>query len=211
VVEGKIISTAGAAVCYIVNYFYPISRMTLNREQLIENLKIYTSTFPEEQAFINMFINLLQHPRAYYRDRLPGHMTGSAWIVDESFEHVLLTHHAKLNKWLQPGGHADGDEDIFRVALREAEEETGLSEFRILSHRIFDVDIHTIPARGDFPEHLHFDVRILIQHSRQKQFTVTDESHDLAWVAIKEIADKTHQNVSMIRMAEKVRQLLTTQ
>ncbi|MDZ7646212.1 MAG: NUDIX hydrolase [Cytophagales bacterium] len=95
---------------------------------------------------------------------MPGHITGSAWIVDPSNTQALLVHHAKLNKWVQPGGHADGDENILQVALREAEEETGLKNFKVLSDPPFDVDIHLIPERADFPEHFHFDIRYLLKH-----------------------------------------------
>lgn len=179
-----------------------------SRTDLIESLKRYSSDFKAEQNFRDQFLQLLEHPRAYFRDHLPGHITGSAWIVDEGREHTLLTHHAKLNRWLQPGGHADGDENIFSVALREAEEETGLKNLKRIGCSFFDIDIHTIPARKDFPEHLHFDIRFLFEASRTEAFTITEESHALAWQPLITIAPLVNHSESILRMAKKVRELL---
>ena len=99
-----------------------------------------------------------------------GHITGSAWVVDIAGNRVLLADHAKLGRWLQPGGHSDGDPDTLAVALREAREESGL-DVRALDDAIFDIDVHRIPARGDEPAHLHFDVRFLVQ-AEHDQFRV---------------------------------------
>ena len=96
-------------------------------------------------------------------------------------DRVLLAHHRKLGRWLQPGGHSDGDPDTLAVALREAREESGL-DVRALDDAIFDIDVHRIPARGREPAHLHFDVRFLVQ-AEHDRFRVSDESHALAWVS----------------------------
>src|SRR5437773_8684321 len=104
-----------------------------------------------------------------------GHITGSAWIVDRDRTHALLTRHRKLNKWLQLGGHADGDPDILRVALREAREESNLDAIRPVSEAIFDVDIHLIPERAGEPEHLHYDVRFLLEADRGSPLLATSE------------------------------------
>lgn len=111
--------------------------MLKTRIQLADALLQYITLFTEEQPFVSSFLQLLQSPDCYQRTHLPGHLTGSAWIVDTTRQNVLLTHHAKLNRWLQPGGHADGDEDIAGVALREAEEETGVKHFRFLEEGHF--------------------------------------------------------------------------
>lgn len=178
-----------------------------SRTALIEAIQHYQTSYPQEASFKDQFLELLLHPRSFYRDHLPGHITGSAWIIDEQRNFTLLTHHAKLNKWLQPGGHADGDENILHVALREAEEETGLKNFTLLHSSVFDLDIHIIPKRNDFPEHLHFDIRILLGASKDENFIISDESHNLAWVPLKELKARTGNNESITRMAEKVRLL----
>jgi 8-oxo-dGTP pyrophosphatase MutT (NUDIX family) len=175
----------------------------VNREQLIMALEGYDSA-EAEKLFTIKFLDLLLHPRAFHRNHLPGHITGSGWIVDQSRKFVLLTHHAKLNKWLQPGGHADGDENILNVARREAEEETGLKDFKLLHNGIFDIDIHTIPSRLEFPEHLHYDVRFLLQANKDESLLKTQESHALAWVAVDQLALLTQENASIMRMANKV-------
>ena len=130
----------------------------MNRQSLLNFFSEYTTPFSEEKLFISRFQELLIQQNCFERTHLPGHITGSSWIVDSAHTQVLLVHHAKLNKWLQPGGHADGDENVLRVALREAEEETGLKKLTVILETPFDVDVHLIPARKDFGEHFHFDV-----------------------------------------------------
>lgn len=173
------------------------------KTELVEHLKSYTTKFKEEASFIPQFSELLKSERCFHRDYLPGHITGSAWILDDDRSHVLLVHHAKLNKWLQPGGHADGDENVLRVASREAEEETGLNALTLITHSIFDLDIHPIPARSDFPEHLHFDIRFAFVTSRKTRVIVSDESHDIQWIRLENAGDYTHHNTSIMRMVKK--------
>lgn len=177
------------------------------REKLIEALHRYHSDFSEERDFREAFLTLLQHPRCFFRDHMPGHITASAWIIDEQAEFILLTLHAKLNRWLQPGGHADGDENVLGVALREVEEETGLKGLKPLQESVFDIDVHTIPARKDFPEHLHYDVRFLFRASREEPLIITSESHALAWKHVSDLPQVTANNDSMLRMAAKVKKL----
>lgn len=177
------------------------------RVSLIAQLARYQSAYAEELTFKDSFLDLLAHDRAFHRDHLPGHITASAWIVDDSGESVLLTLHAKLNRWLQPGGHADGEEDVLAVARREAFEETGLLSLHVLSDSIFDIDIHNIPQRKDFPAHLHFDIRFLLRGDIHETPVLTAESHQLAWQPVGGLAALTGNNASMLRMAEKVKRL----
>lgn len=102
-----------------------------------------------------------RHDDALHRSCLEGHLTGSAMVVDPVAGASLLIHHAKLKRWLQPGGHADGDANLAHVAWREATEETGLTGLRVVVPAI-DIDVHTIPARLGEPEHLHLDLRHLV-------------------------------------------------
>jgi 8-oxo-dGTP pyrophosphatase MutT (NUDIX family) len=133
-----------------------------------------------------------------------GHFTGSAWLVSQDGERVLLTHHRKLNAWLQLGGHADGDADLARVALREAEEESGLTDL-IVEPAIYDIDRHRIPARPDEPAHWHYDVRYVVHATAGEDFVVGDESHDLAWRRIDALVDDETVDASVRRMARKWR------
>jgi 8-oxo-dGTP pyrophosphatase MutT (NUDIX family) len=179
----------------------------MDREELIASLNGYATNYSEEKNFLPKFLKLLEHRRSFYRDHLPGHITASAWIVDESRNFVLLTHHAKLNRWLQPGGHADGEEHVIAVATREAQEETGLKSIQLISPKIFDIDIHPIPARKDFPLHDHYDIRFLFQANKAAPLLVTEESHDLAWISVNDLPGVTNNNASMQRMAEKALRL----
>ena len=112
------------------------------------------------------------HSDVYQRKHPPGHFTASAWLVSKDGARVLLTHHKKLGRWLQLGGHADGDQDLANVALREAEEESGLTALSIVPE-IFDLDAHEIPARGVFGAagyeavHVHWDVRFVVRASAE--------------------------------------------
>jgi 8-oxo-dGTP pyrophosphatase MutT (NUDIX family) len=105
---------------------------------------------------------------------------------------------------LQPGGHADGESDIIAVCLREAREESGLAEIEPVSDALFDIDIHLIPARGDEPEHYHYDCRFLLRSVGSDQYTVSEESHDLAWIALPDMPRYTNE-LSIARMVDKVR------
>jgi NTP pyrophosphohydrolases including oxidative damage repair enzymes len=175
-----------------------------HRSSLIQALRAYTSKSRDELAFKKQFLELLEHPRAFFRDHLPGHITASSWIIDKGRNFALLTHHAKLDRWLQPGGHADGHEDVLAVAHREAYEETGLTTLQPLSTEIFDLDIHLIPGRIDFPEHFHYDIRFLFQASMEESVTISEESRDLAWIANEDVPRRTGNNISILRMAQKV-------
>ena len=175
--------------------------------ELSDALKYYRTPYSNERKFITQFRLLLEHPRSFHRDHFPGHITASCWIMDEHNQFALLTHHAKLNRWLQPGGHADGDEDVLAVAWREAQEETGLKSLRLASDEIFDIDIHPIPARHDFPQHDHYDIRFLFHASMHEPLTITEESIDLAWKQVNALPVLTDHNESILRMAEKVKKL----
>jgi 8-oxo-dGTP pyrophosphatase MutT (NUDIX family) len=174
----------------------------MTRTQLIHQLSFYQTPFPEEKAFVHQFLELLESKNAFQRTHLPGHITGSAWVINQLKDQALLVHHAKLNKWVQPGGHADGDENVLQVALREAEEETGLKNFKI-TESIFDIDIHTIPQRKDFPEHQHYDIRYLLEADTNQPIIVREESHDVKWVQLIELEGFTSER-SVLRMKEKL-------
>ncbi len=121
------------------------------------------------------------HPNdAHRRSLLEGHLTASALIVDAASERVLLTHHRKLNRWLQLGGHCDGDANLAGVALRECIEESGIEELAILERPI-DLDIHSIPARPNEPVHLHFDTRFAVLAPPNSRAFASEESHELRW------------------------------
>lgn len=170
---------------------------------LTARLRAYRDRHPDESAVVDRFTTLLSdHAGCFERHHFsPGHVTGSAWLVDETGEYVLLTHHRKLDAWLQLGGHSDGDPDTAAVAIREAEEESGLS-VALLWPEIFDIDLHEIPARKNDPAHFHFDVRYALTSISGRDYRVSDESHDLAWLPVDDLQRMTDE-ASMLRMARK--------
>ncbi len=158
------------------------------RRPLAEALCRYAAAQPDNADAARQVLGfVLATPTCFERSHAAGHITGSAWLLDPTGRRALLTLHHKLQRWLQPGGHADGDADTLRVALREAQEESGIEGIEPLGREIFDVDVHLIPARGTEAAHYHYDIRYLLRapHAR---FHVSDESDALAWLTPEEIA-----------------------
>ena len=158
-----------------------------------------------------------QHPDCFDRALLIGHITGSAWIVSPDRQQTLLIHHRKLDRWLQPGGHADGDPDVAAVALREAQEETGLTTLALIALPgnntgseisqtvpIFDVDIHPIPARNEVPEHLHYDIRFLVEADPAEPLGFSHEINNIRWFPVETVFNYTDSE-SILRLIRKMR------
>lgn len=166
-------------------------------------LREYRARWPGQAACTDDFLALLaDRADPFVRERLAGHFTASAWLVDRAGARILLTHHRKLGMWLQLGGHADGDRDLARTALREAEEESGLSGLQFVPG-IFDLDRHRIHAHKGVPEHWHYDVRYVVLAGDDEAFVVSDESHSLAWRDIAALANDDGADASLRRMAVK--------
>ena len=203
------------------NMSRPIQAVPLLAAQLAD----YQQRWPDETATVQAFLDLLQDAQdPFLRERLAGHFTSGAWLVSADGTRILMTHHRKLERWLQLGGHADGDRDMGRVALKEAQEESGLPGLSVdgdmanvalkeaqeesglpgLSvdgDTIFDLDRHWIPERKDVPGHWHYDVRYVVRAGEDENYVVSEESHDLAWRLISDVAQDADE--SMSRMARK--------
>lgn len=155
---------------------------------LLANLDLSRRT--EEEPLRQRMLELADStPDCFYRTSFPAHFTGSALVLSADGQQVLLHHHRKLDRWMQFGGHADGDEDILRVARREALEESGIEGLEVLSPVPFDLDIHEIPSRPALgePAHFHFDIRFLFAAPAGAQFTISDESLALRWFSLEEM------------------------
>lgn len=154
----------------------------MHRRLLLDTLAEYARRFPDEAGVAARFTDFVSaHPDCFDRTCVPGHVTGSAWLVSADRSQVLLTHHRKLGRWLQLGGHADGDPDTARVALREASEESGIADLILGDSRPLDLDAHEIPARAGEPAHVHYDVRYLVVAPPAAVATRSDESLALRW------------------------------
>lgn len=169
--------------------------------KLHESLQRYAGHYGNDVHVAACLAFLDEAQRPFEREQLDGHFTGSAWLVSADGEKVLLTHHRKLNRWLQLGGHADGDSDLAAVALREAEEESGLTGLSVMPE-IFDVDRHWIPERKNESGHWHYDVRYVVTATHEA-FVVSEESLELAWVSIRALAEAEDTDESLRRMAGK--------
>lgn len=184
----------------------------MHRRPLNELLQRYEAHFPAERELVARFRAFVAaHDDCLLRSCVPGHITASAWILDADGERALLTHHRKLGRWLQLGGHVDGEEHVERSALREAQEESGMAEFRFVPWSgaelvPLDLDVHPIPARGAEPAHEHFDVRFLLRAAPGQSLVLSDESHALRWCAHDELAALTDEP-SVLRLRDKARQL----
>ncbi len=181
----------------------------MHRQQLLDLLKHHRTRFIDESAFVSKAIAFVEaHEDCFYRELWPMHVTGSTWVVSPDRTKVLMLHHRKLDQWFQPGGHADGDADILRVALKETEEETGIAaeNIRLVSLDVFDVDVHTIPATASDPRHEHIDIRFLVEIDDCLPVPGNDESHEILWVELFE-ASHYNSNRSTFRMIEKTRYL----
>jgi len=183
----------------------------MHRQELLQRLSRYRTPFIEEAAMVNRTRNfVMQHSNCFDRHLAIGHVSGSAWVVNPARTHALLLHHRKLGFWLQPGGHADGDSDIVRVVLKETSEESGVdfNDVRLLSDEIFDVDVHTVYESKHDPRHEHFDIRFLVEIDDSIPIPGNNESHDIGWAAIDEVA-RFNNALSLRRLVTKTRRLQT--
>ncbi len=175
----------------------------MNRSSIRTAIKDYKTSFVDEKEYIGRFLALLFFDNCFERSLLTGHVTASAWVLTPDYEQVALLHHRKLDRWLQPGGHADGDQNIYRVALKELEEETGITAVQLIGNSFFDLDIHTIPARKEVPEHEHFDIRFAFVAQNPNQLKKNEESNEVAWININDLENFVGKDTSVIRMKEK--------
>lgn len=176
---------------------------------LNNQLKNYSSNYKEENSFKLKMLDLIntKGSLAFSRKSIEAHFTASAWIVNPISYQVLLLHHKKLQKWLQPGGHADGLTDLEQVAKKEAEEETHLKNLKLAHNGIFDLDIHVIPAYQKIASHEHFDVRFFYFCDQTEEIKINEESNDFQWVHLPEVKHLSEE-ISIHRMVNKTEKIL---
>lgn len=171
------------------------------RAELCEALDFFAQKHPEQKITADRMITFIrEHEDCFERSCAVGHITGSAWLVNPAGDKALLTLHHNLQRWMQTGGHADGDSNPLRVATREAEEESGIKGITPLSEEIYDIDIHLIPARpakGE-PAHYHYDIRYQLR-APHEAYCISPESDDLAWWSAADFATRESELDEAVR------------
>jgi 8-oxo-dGTP pyrophosphatase MutT (NUDIX family) len=179
---------------------------------LAEALAAHAAADPDEAAHLQTIVEFVSRHADPFDRRIPeGHLTGSALVVSARADRILLVHHRKLQRWLQPGGHADpGETSGEAVALREAGEETGIGDLTLhpTAPRPLDVDVHAIPAFGAEPAHAHLDLRYLVMAPEAAAITRSAaESSDARWFAWDELATMDLDR-GLVRALAKARRVL---
>lgn len=174
-----------------------------------DSLNSYKTKYPKEGDLVDTFVSVLtSYQKPFSRESRKGHFTGSAFVISSDFTKLLMTHHKKLGIWIQLGGHCDGNEDVYSVALREAKEESGLETLTPFfdTPEIFDIDRHLIPQYKDVEEHFHYDIRYLFIADHHEKLVVSDESMDLQWIPCKHVSEY-NEETSILRPLEKISQI----
>lgn len=180
------------------------------RVELVEELRAYRAADAREGQHQRDVLDLLSYGvEPLSRNQfVPGHVTASCFIVDPASKRLLLHHHRRLDRWLQMGGHIENGETARAAALREGSEESGLSDLELVVPGVFDIDVHSIPAGNEEPEHAHFDVRYIARTMRPESIKLTEaESNELAWVDLDRAVSLMSEEASR-RAIMKIRKLL---
>ncbi|MEX0849480.1 MAG: NUDIX hydrolase [Candidatus Dependentiae bacterium] len=175
----------------------------MHRKALLNALELYqpiTDTDKKAKQAIQEFVK--NNEDCFERSLSIGHITASSWLLNKDGTKVLLMYHAKLNRWVQLGGHCDGDADVLAVAIKEAQEESGIEHIEPVSYEIFDIDVHLIPANAKEPEHYHYDVRFLLHVTSDEDFIRNHESKDMRWFG-KDKQGFPTKSPSVVRMLDK--------
>jgi len=185
----------------------------MQRQPLLDMLNRYVLQHPDEAEVAERIRQLVTNsPDCFERHCRPGHITASAWVLSYDQSQCVLIHHRKLGRWLQPGGHADGNSNVVAVARREVQEETGLSELELNSTANaltpLDLDVHRIPARVDASgsliedAHDHHDFRFLFRAAADQPLVLSEESNAVRWFTHQEVLAATDE-ASVLRMLRK--------
>jgi 8-oxo-dGTP pyrophosphatase MutT (NUDIX family) len=179
--------------------------MSARRLHLASLLASHIAEDAVEAEHLGRFRALLEEPGdVFARDHfVPGHVTASAFVLSPDGTDLLLIHHGKLHRWLQPGGHVDPDDvDVVAAARREVEEEVGLTGLDLVHEGVFDLDVHDIPAIKGDPSHAHFDVRILLRAPHRDAVAGSD-AQAVRWVPLGDV-NEAESDESVMRAVRKL-------
>ena len=176
----------------------------MHRTNLLMLFARYLPNERDEVTFKHQMIRFIKRNEdCFKRGLTSGHVTASAWLISKDSSKALLRmHHARLHQWFQLGGHCDGDYEYLRVALKEAQEESGITSIIPVSQDIFDIDVHLIPSNARERLHYHYDIRFLLKVASDEQVKPNNESNELRWIS-KNRDELPTTSASVVRMFDK--------
>lgn len=170
---------------------------------IFEKLNLYFKSSIEQENLYKKYLSVEAIGNELFnRKNYPFHFTASAWILDSERSNTLLIYHKKIQKWIQPGGHADGETNLAKVALKEAFEETGLQSLTLINDDIFDFDFTPIEALLDVPAHIHLDVRYAIEADKNEIVLESAESEGVNWIPLQQLLIES-EDAGVLRMCKK--------
>lgn len=177
---------------------------------IFEDIKKYCPCNEQEQRDKEVILEFLdKQPDAFLRSNLLAHMTASAWIVNPGRDKVLMVYHKLYDSWSWTGGHADGERDLLKVALKEAMEETGAVHIKPVTEDIYSLEVLTVDGhekRGEYvPSHLHLNVTYLLEADEGDELKICpDENSGVAWFSLDEALEKSTEPWFVERIYEKL-------
>lgn len=180
-----------------------------------ENIEKYVPCCEQEQRDKAVILNFMAgNDDAFLRTNLVAHMTASAWVVNSTHDKVLMVYHNIYNSWSWTGGHADGDEDLLRVALRECREETGVQNVRPIREDIFSLEVLTVDGhekRGEYvPSHLHLNVTYLLEADENEKLCVCEgENSGVKWFSLDDALRASSEPWFVERIYRKLNEKIT--
>ena len=183
--------------------------------ELLDALNRFRPCNEQEETDKKQILSLLSSGQDLYtRDNPVAHLTASSWVVSPDRKQVLLVYHNLYRSWSWMGGHADGDRDLCRVALRETREESGLEDLTLVSPEIFSLESLTVDGhekRGNYiSSHLHLNVTYLLEADPSQPIRVKpDENNGVAWFPVEEVAGKVSEPWMMQRIYSKLMKKVT--
>lgn len=178
-------------------------------EKIIGDLKKYTPVNEQEEKDVSAMLGFLEGGHSCFsRENIAGHMTASAWIVNKERTKTLFCYHNLYDSWSWIGGHADGETDLLKVALKEAEEETGVKAVPV-NGEIFSVEILTVSGhikKGEYvSSHLHYNITYLLEADENAPLKIApDENSALKWLYFDEIKKASTEKWMIERVYEKL-------
>ena len=186
----------------------------MNRQKLVSQIRRYVPYNEQEEADKALILNWIEkNDDAFLRDNVVAHMTASAWVVDKDRSKVLMVYHNIYHSWSWTGGHADGEEDLLAVAIKEAQEETGVKEIQTVDDTIFSIEMLTVDGhekRGRYvPSHLHLNVTYLLEADEAEVLRIKpDENSGVKWFALEEALEACSEPWMVERIYKKLNKKL---